>query len=75
MESKFIKKPWFGVLFIVVAMALYYTVSYLCRAAFGVFDIEYVGATEITTYLFYGFGGGVIFCCAKDLTSFKPPQS
>lgn len=69
LESKNFKSPYFGVLFIAVAMALYFSISYICRAKFGVFDIEYVGATEILTYLFYGFGGGIIFCCAKDFTS------
>lgn len=71
MESKLLKKPYFAGLFIVAAMALYYIISYICRAAFGVFDIEYVGATEISTYLFYGFGGGIMFCCAKDFMSDK----
>ena len=65
-ESKFFKTPWFTLGFLVVAMALYLGISYICRALFGVFDIEAVGATETLTYLFYGFGGGVIFCLAKD---------
>ena len=71
MESKFFKSPFFGLAFIAIAMTLYFSLSYLCRAIFGIFDIEYVGATEILTYLFYGFGGGIIFCCAKDFTSDK----
>lgn len=69
LESKTFKSPCFGVLFIIVAMTLYFTLSYICRAIFGIFDIEKVGATEILTYLFYGFGGGILFCCAKDFTS------
>lgn len=69
LESKSFKSPWFGVLFIAVAMTLYFSISYICRAIFGIFDIQSVGATEILTYLFYGFGGGIIFCCAKDFTS------
>lgn len=69
LESKIFKTPCFGVIFIAVAMALYFSLSYICRAAFGVFDIEEVGATEVLTYLFYGFGGGIIFCCAKDFIS------
>lgn len=69
MESKTFKSPYFGVLFILVAMSLYFGISYICRAIFGVFDIQRVGATEVLTYLFYGFGGGIIFCCAKDFMS------
>ena len=34
-------------------MALYYLISFICRANFGIFDIEEVGATETLTYLFY----------------------
>lgn len=71
MENKNLKSPWFGITFLVIAMALYLGISYICRALFGVFDIEEVGATEISTYLFYGFGAGVIFCCAKDFSSDK----
>ncbi|MBE7703564.1 MAG: hypothetical protein E7Z89_05890 [Cyanobacteria bacterium SIG28] len=69
MERKRFNTPVFGVQFILVAMALYFVLSYIARAIFGVFDIEHVGATEILTYLFYGFGGGIIFCCAKDYMS------
>lgn len=71
LESKTFKSPYFAVLFIVVAMAVYLTASYICRSIFGIFDIEEVGATEVLTYLFYGFGGGIIFCCAKDFCSDK----
>lgn len=66
MNGKLIKNNWFSALFLLAGMALYFLISYVCRACFGVFDIEYVGATEILTYLFYGFGGGIIFCHAKD---------
>ena len=69
MESKIFKSPWFGALFLVIGMALYLAISYICRGFFGAFDIEEVGATEVLTYLFYGFGGGIIFCCAKDILS------
>ena len=69
MESKIFKSPWFGALFLAVGMALYLVISYICRAIFGEFDIQEVGATEVLTYLFYGFGGGIIFCCAKDFMS------
>ena len=69
MESKIFKSPWFGALFLGIGMALYLVISYICRAIFGEFDIEEVGATEVLTYLFYGFGGGIIFCCAKDFMS------
>ena len=69
MESKVFKSPWFGALFLVVAMAIYLVISYIARAIFGTFDIQEVGATEVLTYLFYGFGGGIIFCCAKDFMS------
>ncbi len=65
-ESKFFQSPYFGGAFLLTAMALYLGISYICRAAFGVFDIQEVGVTETLTYLFYGFGGGIIFCCAKD---------
>ena len=65
-ESEKFKSPIFGVLFILAAMSLYFGISYICRAIFGPFDIQKVGATEVLTYLFYGFGGGIIFCCAKD---------
>jgi len=70
-ESKVFKSPCFAVWFIVVAMALYLGISYICRATFGVFDIEAVGATETLTYLFYGFGGGILFCLAKDYLSYS----
>ena len=69
LDSKTFKSPYFGALFVLVAMTLYFSISYICRAIFGVFDIESVGATEVLTYLFYGFGGGIIFCCAKDYMS------
>ena len=65
-ESKIFKSPYFGVLFLIVAMALYIGLSYLWRAINGPFDIQEIGTTETLTYLFYGFGGGILFCCAKD---------
>lgn len=71
LKSKKFNSPYFSMLFVLCAMALYYVISYVCRAVFGVFDIEHVGATEISTYLFYGFGGGVIFSCAQYFLSEK----
>ena len=68
-ESKVFKSPYFGALFLVIAMALYIGLSYLWRAINGPFDIQEIGTTETLTYLFYGFGGGIIFCCAKDFLS------
>ncbi len=65
-ESKIFKSPYFGALFLLAAMAIYLIFSYIGRAIFGVFDIQEIGLTETLTYLFYGFGGGIIFCCAKD---------
>lgn len=70
-----ISKPCFAVRFLLVAMILYYVLSYIARAIFGVFDISKVGATEILTYLFYGFCGGIIFCCAEDFISDKSKKN
>jgi len=64
--KEMIVKPCFSAKFLLSAMVLYFVLSYIARAIFGVFDIENVGATEVLTYLFYGFGGGIIFSCAKD---------
>lgn len=64
-ENKFIS-PFFAGIFIVIAMFIYYTVCYAFSFNFGFFDIEEVGVTEVTTYLFYGFAAGVAVCCAKD---------
>ena len=69
--KKLLCKPTFACMFLLAAMLLYYLLSYTARAIFGVFDVEKVGATEILTYLFYGFGGGIIFCSAKDFISDK----
>ena len=69
LESKVFNSPYFGGLFLLVGMLLYFSLSYIARGIFGVFDIQDVGATETLTYLFYGFGGGIIFCCAKDFMS------
>lgn len=66
LESNCFKSPCFVGAFLFAGMFLYIAISYLARAIFGVFDIEEVGATEILTYLFYGFGGGILFCYAKD---------
>jgi len=64
--SDLLEKPYFGGLFLFTGMLLYFVICYICRAIFGVFDVEAVGATETLTYLFYGFGAGIIFSCAKD---------
>ena len=61
LSGKTFNSPYFGALFVFVAMALYFGISYICRATIGIFDIEEVGVTETFTYLFYGFGGGVLF--------------
>lgn len=71
MKKGGLENPCFSLVFLLSAMTLYYALSYIARAIFGVFDIEHVGATEITTYLFYGFGGGIIFSHAKDFLSDK----
>ena len=39
MESKFFKSPFFGLAFIAIAMTLYFSLSYLCRAIFGIFAV------------------------------------
>lgn len=64
-NSKFMS-PFFAGMFIVVAMIIYYVLCYAFSFKFGFFDIEEVGVTEVTTYLFYGFAAGVAACCAKD---------
>jgi len=70
-ESKIFKSPYFVALFIAVAMGIYLGLSYICRAISGPFDIQEVGTTEVLTYLFYGFGGGIIACYAKDFMTDK----
>lgn len=71
MKKGFLENPHFSFVFLLCMMALYYGLSYIARAIFGVFDIEHVGATEITTYLFYGFCGGILFSNAKDFITEK----
>ena len=66
-----ITKPYFGGLFLATGMLLYFAICYICRAIFGIFDVEEVGATETLTYLFYGFGAGIIFSSAKDILADK----
>lgn len=68
-DTKFKKlslSPFFAGIFVVVALIIYYAICFIFRLQFGPFDIEEIGATEILTYLFYGFAAGVGFCCAKD---------
>lgn len=64
-NGKFLS-PWFSGIFVVAALAVYYAISYIFSFKYGFFDIEEVGVTEVTTYLFYGFAAGVATCCAKD---------
>ncbi len=64
-NSKFVS-PFFAGIFVIVAMIIYYALCYAFSFKFGFFDIEEVGVTEVTTYLFYGFAAGVAACCAKD---------
>jgi len=70
-----ISKPYFAVTFLFIAMVAFYVICYIARSLFGIFDVQETGATEILTYLFYGFGGGVIFCCAKDFIEDKSTKS
>lgn len=70
-----ISKPGFAGMFLLMAMVLYYVLSFIARAIIGVFDIEEIGTTETFTYLFYGFGGGIIFCCAKDFLADKSQRN
>lgn len=58
--------PLFAGIFVVVAMLIYYVVCGIFSLKFGFFDIEELGVTEVLTYLFYGFAGGVAFCCRND---------
>lgn len=58
--------PFFAGVFVVLAMVVYYVLCFIFKLKFGFFDIEEIGVTEVLTYLFYGFAGGVAFCCAKD---------
>ena len=64
--KKFFLSPFFTGVFVIICLALYYGISYLCRLKFGVFDIEKVGATEFLTYLFYGIAGVVLICVSSD---------
>ena len=52
-------------------MSFYFGISFLCRSIWGTFDIEEIGVTEFSTYLFYGIGSLVILFCAKDFFSEK----
>lgn len=64
--KKFLLSPFFAGLFVVFCLAIYYGVCYLFRAHYGVFDIEKIGVTEVLTYVFYGFAGGVAICLGAD---------
>ena len=64
--KKLFLSPFCALFFVIVALVLYYSVSYLIRFSYGVFDIEDVGATEVLTYVFYGFTFGVMICFIHD---------
>lgn len=66
--------PLFAGFFVVAAMVMYYVICYLFSLKFGYFDIEELGVTEVLTYLFYGFSGGIAFFCAKDFLN-TPQQN
>ncbi len=72
--NKGVLSPVFAGLFVVIALLVYYVICYAFSFKFGFFDIEEIGVTEILTYLFYGFSGGVAFCCAKDFIN-TPKQN
>lgn len=69
--KKIINSPKFAVIFLCISMALYFSICFICRSLWGTFDIEEIGATEISTYLFYGIGAIIISVCAKDFFSDK----
>ena len=64
--KKFFLSPLFAACFVVVTLILYYLISYIVRAHVGIFDIEEAGATEVLTYVFYGFAAGVVLCLYQD---------
>ncbi len=64
--KKIFLSPFFASVFVIICLALYYGISYLCRLKFGVFDIEKVGVTEVLTYLFYGAAGIVLIYVSTD---------
>ena len=64
--KKLFLSPIFSFIFIVIALGIYFGVSYFFRWRYGVFDIEEIGVTEILTNVFYGFAGGVVVCLAAD---------
>lgn len=64
--SEWFLSPYFALFFVIIAMLLYFVICYACRAKFGVFDVEKVGATEFTTYLFYGVSLCVMLMLRKD---------
>ena len=64
--KKLFLSPLFASFFIVVMLGIYYAVSYFIRQNYGIFDIEKSGATEVLTYVFYGFAGGVLLCLYND---------
>lgn len=72
--KKLFLSPLFAGLFVGFCLTLYYGASYLMRAKYGVFDIEAIGATEVLTYVFYGFAGGIALCLASDYIQ-TPRQS
>lgn len=66
-----INSPNFAIIFLCISMALYFSICFICRSLWGTFDIEEIGVTEFSTYLFYGIGAIIISFCAKDFFSDK----
>ena len=64
--KKFFLNPLFATFFTLLMAVLYYTICYVFRFKYGIFDIEEIGASEALTYLFYGFAAGVVLCLYKD---------
>lgn len=76
MEKNFVSKmfltPYFAGCFVIIAMVIYFVLSYIFSLKFGFFDIEEIGITEVLTYLFYGVGLGVALCHFNDFSDKKP---
>ena len=64
--KKLFLSPLFAGFFVIMCLAIYYGASYFIRTRYGIFDIEKSGATEVLTYVFYGFAGGILLCLGTD---------
>lgn len=64
--KNFFLSPLFAAFFVCISLLLYFVISYIVRLNFGVFDIEKSGATEVLTYVSYGFAAGIVLCLYKD---------